>query len=310
MEGPLARLLATQHPVILDGAMGTELQSRGVDIGLPLWSANALLTSPETVRQIHEDYIRAGADIITTDTFRTTQRTFRRAGIPDRSAELTALAVALAKEARDAFPDRSILIAGCVAPLEDCYHPELVPSEEELRSEHVEHAQRLSAAGVDLLLLETMGTVREARAAAKAAHATGKEFIVSFICNEKGDLLGGDSLGNGVAAVAPFGPSAISINCVSPRYIDRAIQSMNAAMGALHNQRTLPVGVYANVGVPGDEDSEKLVRDVDTDEYVSYVRRWLRAGVRIIGGCCGTGPEDIRLIALAVKQRREEREER
>ena len=93
--GSFRRLLETRGPLILDGAMGTELQRRGVDIGLPLWSANALVAAPDIVLQIHRDYIAAGADIITTNTFRTTPRAFRNAGLPDRSAELTASAVHL-----------------------------------------------------------------------------------------------------------------------------------------------------------------------------------------------------------------------
>ncbi|MBM2840689.1 MAG: homocysteine S-methyltransferase [Bacteroidetes bacterium] len=102
----LKDLLSSKSTIILDGAMGTELQRRDVDTGLPLWSANALMVHPEVVLQIHKDYIEAGADIITTNTFRTTRRTFRRANLPDRSLQFTKSAVALARKARDEFPDR------------------------------------------------------------------------------------------------------------------------------------------------------------------------------------------------------------
>ncbi len=124
---PLATLLAKKRPLILDGAMGTELQRRGANTLLPLWSAEALVLSPALVRQIHEEYIRAGADIITANTFRTTRRTFVRTGLPDRSQRLTTTALSLARQAREAFRDRDILVAGSIAPLEDCYRPELVP---------------------------------------------------------------------------------------------------------------------------------------------------------------------------------------
>src|ERR1700690_3998347 len=116
--GPLARLFEGRRPVLLDGAMGTELERRGIPAGLPLWSAQALLTSPETVRRIHDEYIDAGAEIITSNTFRTTRRTFLRGGLPDRSEELTALAVALARESTGASPGKRVLIAGSMAPLE------------------------------------------------------------------------------------------------------------------------------------------------------------------------------------------------
>ncbi|MGH9425268.1 MAG: homocysteine S-methyltransferase family protein, partial [Terriglobia bacterium] len=181
-----------QKPLlILDGAMGTELQRRGVDTGLPLWSANALISHPETVLQIHKDYIEAGADIITTNTFRTTRRTMHRANLPDRSSQLTANAVEHAHQACKSFPDREILIAGSIAPLEDCYRPDLVPSDRELREEHAELAERLAEASVDFILLETMNTIREIYAACAAAKATGKEVVASFICNTKGELYGG-----------------------------------------------------------------------------------------------------------------------
>lgn len=112
MAGPLSGLLSRRKTVILDGALGTLLEERGVPSGLPLWSANALIAEPAAVSTLHEDYIRAGADIITTATFRTTRRMFQRAGLPDRSAELTELAVRLAKEAKKTWPDRGVLIGG------------------------------------------------------------------------------------------------------------------------------------------------------------------------------------------------------
>jgi S-methylmethionine-dependent homocysteine/selenocysteine methylase len=300
MDRPLAHLTGAGRPVILDGAMGTELRHRGVDTGLPLWSANALLTAPETVRALHEEYIRAGAAIITTDTFRTTRRTFHRAGLPDRSAELTSLAVALAREAQSTHPGRGILIAGSVAPLEDCYHPELVPPDEELRREHAEHAERLAAAGVDFLLLETMGTVREARAAADAARGTGKEFLASFICDQEGRLLGGETINDAVRAIAPLSPAGFSLNCISPRVIGPSIQKLSSAVFSLAVASPVPLGVYANVGQAGADLDGEFLTDVDEDEYGSFARGWFRAGYTIIGGCCGTTPEYIRRIAAVL----------
>ena len=297
MDRPLAQLTAAGRAVILDGAMGTELRSRGVDTGLPLWSANALLVAPATVRRLHEEYILAGADIITTDTFRTTRRTFRRAALPDRSAELTTLAVALAREASAAHPGRTVLVAGSIAPLEDCYHPELVPPEAELAEEHANHAERLAGAGVDFLLLETMGTVREARAASEAARATGKEFVVSFICNQDGVLLGGETLPDAVRAIAPLSPAGFSINCVSPRILSPSLRNLQSAASGMMAKSGLKLAVYANVGMAGADLDGAFVADVDPDEYGSFARTWLRAGYTIIGGCCGTTPEYIRRVA-------------
>lgn len=290
METPLQQLLAAKSPVILDGAMGTELQRRDVDTGLPLWSANALMVHPEIVLQIHKEYIDAGADIITTNTFRTTRRTFRRANLPDRSAQMVKKAIRLAHEARESFPGRRILIAGSIAPLEDCYRPDLVPPDPELQAEHKESAERLADAPVDFLLLETMNTIREAYAACAAARATGKEVIVSFICNPEGNLYGGEDLGEAIQTLARLRPTGYSLNCLSPRYMQSAIKILKAHTSS-------PFAVYANIGLPEHERRGwQFTRDIPPEEYAGFARGWFLDGASIIGGCCGTTPEYIRKL--------------
>jgi len=263
--------------------MGTELQRRGMDVGLPLWSARALMENPDCVLQIHKEYLAAGAQILSTNTFRSTRRVFAQAGLADRSAELTRLAVDLAQRARTTFNAHPILIAGSMAPLEDCYHPERVPDEEALHREHGEHARRLVAAGVDFLLLETMGTIREAYAACSAALHTGVEAVVSFLCTGEGRLYGGESLMEAVSAIAPLGPSAFSLNCLSPRLLAPVLTILQSAT-------TLPIAVYANVGKPGGERGEPFTVDVTPEEYCDFARLWRNQGIAIIGGCCGTSP--------------------
>ena len=289
MPGPLAQMLERKSPLLLDGAMGTELQRLGVDTGLPLWSARALLECPDRVFQIHSSYIKAGADIITTDSFRTTRRTFERARLPDRSGELTAAAVSLACHARKEFPAREILVAGSMAPLEDCYRPDLVPSDAELDEEHAVLARRLAAAGVDFLLLETMGTIREAFAACVAARATGKETVVSFLCNTTANLYGGESLEDAVMQIAPLQPAAFSINCISPRYLAVALRKLISVTD-------LPIAVYANVGGPEQERGADFTVDTGPDAYTRFAREWLSIGASIFGGCCGTTPVYIRAL--------------
>lgn len=295
MDGPLTKMLGTKSLLILDGAMGTELQRREVDTGLPLWSANALMVHPEVVRQIHMDYIEAGADIITTNTFRTTRRTLRRANLPDRSLQLTNMAVAIARQAREAFKDRETLIAGSIAPLEDCYRPDLVPHDTDLNAEHAELASRLADAGVDFILLETMNTMREAYAACRAAKATGKEVVVSFICNEMGALLSGESVHEAVKTVSELSPSGFSINCISPHHIMRAADDLKSAT-------QLPFALYGNVGLPeSNKHGWEFTHDVLEDEYARCALEWHRQGASIVGGCCGTSPAYIRAVADSCK---------
>src|SRR5262245_8462886 len=203
--------------ILLSGACGTELERRGARTPLPLWSAAPLLTAPQLVREVHRDHVAAGAEVATADTFRTIRRTLARAGMdPRRARELTKTAVRLAREgvedARRASPAaaaRTVRVAGSVAPLEDCFRPDLVPDDATLRAEHGLRVGDLVAAGVDFALVETMNTVREAVAALGACRAAGLPAAVSFTCAARGEgvaVLSGESLDAAVDAVAPFHP--------------------------------------------------------------------------------------------------------
>jgi S-methylmethionine-dependent homocysteine/selenocysteine methylase len=293
----LLESLQSNTPLILDGAMGTELQMRGVDTGLPMWSANALIAHPEIVLQIHSDYLAAGADIITTNTFRTTRRTMDRAHLPDRSNQLTQTAVELALKARDVRGTPRTLIAGSMAPLEDCYRPDLVPLDEILLEEHGVLAHRLARSGVDFLLLETMNTIREASAACRAAGETGLEVVVSFVCNNDGTLLSGEPLLTAVSTLDKFKPTAYSVNCTSPR-------SMKIALQHLKEATALPFAVYGNVGNPeSDFSGWEFTHDISEDQYASHARTWAAMGASIIGGCCGTTPGFIATLASVLGKR-------
>ena len=163
--------------------MGTEIDRRGLPTTLPLWSALGLIERPELVRAIHVDNLLAGAEVITTDTFRTTARTLRRAGRdPAEAVVLDRLAVQLAAAARTEAGRPDALIAGSIAPLEDCYSPWLTPPLDVALAEHRQQAASLAAAGVDFLLVETMPTAGEAEAALLAAKETGLETTVGFVC--------------------------------------------------------------------------------------------------------------------------------
>jgi len=278
--------------VILDGAMGTELQRRGVETRLPLWSTWALLEAPEVVRTIHRDYVEAGADIITTTTFRTHRRSLAEEGMGDRAEELTRLAVELAAGVRDEL-GAEILIAGSIAPLEDCYHPERVPPPDRLRTEHQEIAENLARAGVDLILVETMGTLEEIQAASEAARSTGIPFIVSAIARDDGELLGGQSLAEMVPLVEPLGPLALMVNCGNHRVVTTALRKLSAA------KPTVPLGGYANMGSPAEDEGWSFTDELSPGRYVDVAREWVRLGARSLGGCCGTTPAHIKALADA-----------
>jgi len=282
----LRRRLQEPRPVLLDGATGTELGRRGVDLSPPLWSAHALLEAPDVLRQVHRDYIEAGAEVVTANTFRTHARSLRPAGLAGRAAELTETAVRLAREAAD---DRA-LVVGSQAPLEDCYSPHLVPEDAALECEHAEMARHLARAGVDGILVETQNTVREAVAATRAAAATGLPVLVSFVCGADGRLLSGERLGEAVRAVLPFRPVAVLVNCAPAPDVSRMLEELAEAASGL------PFGAYANVGRLDPHGGWQDTDAVDPLRYAEYVRAWVQAGARLVGGCCGTTPEHIRRV--------------
>lgn len=294
-----SELLSRKPTVILDGAMGTELQRHGVDIGLPLWSANALIHAPHVVRNVHFFHLHAGADILTTNTFRTNMRVLKRAGFSSRWEELNLKAVEFAYEARDRYrPARAVVIAGCLAPLEDCYSPDLVPSDQELEDEHGAQAELLALNGVEMFLVETMLDLREAVIAARACLATGKECAVSFVTTQDGMLLSGETLTDAVKAVQALGVSAILVNCVNAKH-------MHVALALLLETAACPAGCYANVGTPVKEGTH-VQKEVSMEEYVEAAARWQEMGARIIGGCCGTTPEMLAAVVERIAPLSEE----
>jgi homocysteine S-methyltransferase len=212
-SAPLRSRLAEAKPLLLDSAMGTELERRGARSQLPLWSAWALLESPSLVLAIHRDDLEAGADILTANTFRTHRRSLEKAGKRKRAEELTLQAVELARRAAGES-SRPILVAGSLSPLEDCYRPDLVPDDGTLWQEHGQQASLLQAAGADLILAETHNTVRELVAAVRAAKETGLPVIASAVTDGQGRLLSGETVEEAAKALAPFRPDALAINCV------------------------------------------------------------------------------------------------
>ena len=276
--------LSLEHPLVLDGATGTEIERRGIPTTLPLWSAGALQTHPDVVREIHLDYVRAGADIITTNTFRTHAR---NVGDPAQARELTSLAVELARDAAKQG-ERRVFVAGSVAPLEDCYSPQLVPDMTTCQREHQNHVQNLVDGGVDFLLIETMNTVREAQAGAEAAHATGLPFVVGFVVGADGHLLSGETLSEAVETITPLEPTAFVINCVPTQQITEPLRQLRMLTD-------LPLGAYGNMGIP-DNDIGWTTNMVDPAVYCQSASEWLNLGAKIIGSCCGSSPAHTRAL--------------
>jgi S-methylmethionine-dependent homocysteine/selenocysteine methylase len=280
--------------VLLSGACGTEILRRGVPTPLPLWSAAALLSSPDVVREIHRDHAAAGSDVLTANTFRADRRTLAKAGMRERARDLVKAAVRLAREGAVAgAPSRRVLVAGSVAPLEDCYRPDLVPAEATLRAEHGARVGDLVAAGADLALVETMNTAREAVAALGACRAAGLPAAVSFVVREGSVLVSGEPLADAVAAVLPLSPIAVMANCCPPRVATEAVRALASAA------RGVAFGAYGNGAgtAQGPEGWSFEGGGASPEAYAKEARAWLALGATWVGGCCGTTPEHVKELA-------------
>lgn len=275
-------------PVLLDGATGTELARRGVDTGLPLWSANALLSEDgaRVLQQIHSDYLLAGAEIITANTFRAHIRALAPSGNGHRALELTRRAVEIARAAISETPvDKPRFVAGSISTLEDCYRPDLVPPDDECRSEHSERVHHLIECGVDLLLLETFNSIREALIAAKLATITGTPVIVSFVPDAAGRVLSGESFSEAAKQLLPLGVLALGVNCGPTPSLSAPLAELRAVCGP-----DFPLIAYGNIGY-----SDEKVGWVNTDaeDPVVYCQHAAQWPAKIVGGCCGTTPAHI-----------------
>jgi homocysteine S-methyltransferase len=280
--------------VILDGAIGTEILRRNVT-----WADHQLVSRPDFVRGIHEDYIRAGAEVLSTNSFQLCRRALnnhfrdeahrRHIGAADldhRADHLLAASVHLAREARDRVnAGRPVVVAAAVTTLEWCFRPDLAPSAEQARNEYREIFQVVKDAGADLLLLETVNSITEARAGLQVAKSLGLPCWVAFVCDERGRLFTGETLQAAVEALEPLGVDAILLNCAPP-------DDITAGLAELVPHAHVPIGTYAHIG--RFNPPEWLFTDeYPPAKYRDVSARWKQMGGRILGGCCGTTPEHI-----------------
>jgi S-methylmethionine-dependent homocysteine/selenocysteine methylase len=302
MRNSLVERLSRPRPLLIDGAVGTELQRRGVPTTLPLWSAHALTTEAglAVLRDIHRDYARAGAEVLVTDTFRTTLRALDRAGRGGEWRELNRRAVETARAASresgaTAPPDRGApLIAGSIAPLEDCYRPDRVPPQDECLREHRRQVDLLAGLGVDFILIETMNLAREAEAALQAAVECGLEVVLSLCPAGPAQLLSGEPLHEVVPRLLRLGGErlrGVTLNCAPPELL----QEIYPRLAGLVTDRAH--GLYAHLGEPDATDGWKLPRRHEPQRYAQWMAARLREGARIVGGCCGTTPAHIAALA-------------
>ncbi len=278
--------------ILLDGATGTELEKRGVPMNSKAWSAEAILTHPETIQAVHEDYINAGVDIITVNTFSTARHMLLPAGLMQHFGHLNKEAVKLAVRAREKAATAPVAIAGSIAPSTFCSDPtKCYPPLSEALSWYAEQAQILAESGVDILLIEMIEDVEQGSLAVQAASSTGLPVWLGFSCrrNEKGDIMLWEreqTLAEGVTAISPLGGSAAII-------MHTEVFDVTESLSILKSCWQGTSGVYAHTGrfvMP----NWKFNDIISPEKYAEEAGEWIKMGAGIIGGCCGIGPAHIR----------------
>jgi len=307
---PLTPFLSHQGFVVLDGGLATELEHRGAQISDALWSARLLLDAPEMIRQLHYDYFAAGADVAISASYQATFQGFARRGLDhEQAARLMRLSVELAQEARDAFwaveANRTGRLRPLVAASVGCYGAFLANgaeyrgdyglTQEELMEWHRPRLALLAASGAHLLACETIPCQVEAEAlVALLAEFPDTAAWLSFSCRDESHVCHGESFA-GCVALAAASPQvvAVGVNCTPPRFVEPLLRS------AAHITDK-PLLCYPNSGEVWDSPARCWLEGNGVTDFGPPARLWRDAGAQIIGGCCRTGPDDIRSIRASL----------
>lgn len=296
---PIMDRLAAGDTLLLDGATGSELQKRGVYVSkgatadkLGAWSATANTDAPELVRTVHEDYLRLGVDIITSNSFWTNSIRLGMVGLGDEWERYTRIAGELAVAARDAVaPDA--YVAGGIAP----------PGSGDLFGEFVNQSRVLRDAGADLILAEYVGYLEDCVTAVDACATSGLPvFLGVRHVTTDGLMQYGESFEDLARVLDGHPVDAILLMCSDPDATSASLPKLRAAWSG-------PIGAYANIGYrknqgfQGADGQHWHTIDQEThtpERYALYAAEWLEMGAQIVGGCCATGPEHIAALRPVV----------
>lgn len=295
--------------LVIDGSMSTALEQMGCDLNDSLWTAKVLAEQPDLVRQVHENYFRAGADCGITCSYQATIPGLMAHGYTQGEAEdLIRRSVELFRQARENWWQAEGKAAGRVYPL--ClagigpygayladgseYRGHYGVSADALRDFHRRRMELLWQAGADILLIETDPSLEEALLEADIAEELGADYWVSFSCKDGQHINEGTPIRDCVAALAQGHPhlKMVGVNCTPPQYIEELI-------GECRKGGDLPVGVYPNSGETYDPTTKTWHGSRMSITFGDYARRWMRAGAKAVGGCCRTVDVHVKQVVQA-----------
>jgi methionine synthase I (cobalamin-dependent)/5,10-methylenetetrahydrofolate reductase len=280
-----------QSPALCDGAMGTLLYAKGIFINRSYDELN--LSQPDLIRGVHHDYLQAGAEIIETNTFGANSFRLARHSLADKTRDINRAGVKLAREAAKSF---DVWVAGSVGPLGTRIEPLGKTSFQEARDAFREQIEALAEGGIDLLIFETFGTLEEIHQAILAAKDISPKLpiVAQVTIDEDGNCLDGSDPETFAPKLAEWGADVIGCNCsVGPVAMLDAIERIRAVS-------SLPLAAQPNAGIPRSVEGRNIY--LCSPEYMaSYARKFVTAGARLVGGCCGTTPEHIRVMKSALR---------
>ncbi len=288
----LQKRLRQGEVIIMDGGTGTELEKHGVPMEEKGWSASSTITQPEILRQIHEEYIRAGADIIITNTFSTSRHVLDSCNLADKFKLINATAARIAVEARDNAADRPIYIAGSISTTT---FGEEQPTPAVALTNFNDQANILADNGVDFFVLEMMRDIEYTNIAHKAAKQTGLPVWIGYSTNvdDEGKVQltynqGTISLADALQTLSAKETPLVSV-------MHTLTEDIQPSLSVLKEKWSGPIGVYAHSGefiMP----NWQFIDIISPEAYAAEAQKWVAQGVQVIGGCCGIGPKHIRVL--------------
>ena len=289
--------LFADRPMLADGAMGTFLYARGI---APSRCIDELsLTDGSLILAVHEEYLQAGAEILETNTFGANRFRLARHGLLGKAAEINAAGVRLARQAAQNFKDKQAgdaWVAGAVGPLGVRLEPLGKTGLDEARAAFAEQIAVLAENGVDLLIVETMPALNEARQALEAAKSVAPHLpvLVMVTVDDESECLDGSSPAQAAALLTEWGADAVGVNCsTGPATVLTALEAMRPATA-------LPLAAMPNAGLPRAVEGRNIY--LCSPEYMaSFARKAIAAGAQIVGGCCGTTPNHTRAMRAAIR---------